>query len=94
MAEVCAALAMCVASGDILCAIAQQVPDTALVRPVTGRSSTKQHRTLRSGIGKTLAQNERPVRGDNRTGQSHMGAWGGWALAPNIAVGEGLPLPQ
>jgi hypothetical protein len=38
--------------------------------------------------------NERPVRGDNRTGQSHMGAWGGWALAPDIADGEGLPLPH
>jgi uncharacterized protein (TIGR00369 family) len=39
-------------------------------------------------------QNERPVRGDNRTGQSHMGAWGGWALAPNIAMGRfSLPHP-
>src|SRR5262249_4613647 len=37
---------------------------------------------------------KRPVRGDNRTGQSHMGAWGGWALAPNIANGEGIPLPR
>ena len=35
------------------------------------------------------AEKERPVRGDNRTGQSHMGAWGGWALAPNTADGEG-----
>ena len=33
-------------------------------------------------------EKERPVRGDNRTGQSHMGAWDGWALAPNIANGE------
>ena len=40
------------------------------------------------------AEKKRPVRGDNRTGQSHMGAWGGWALAPNTADGEGLPLPH
>jgi hypothetical protein len=40
------------------------------------------------------AENKRPVRGDNRTGQSHMGAWGGWALAPNTADGEGIPLPR
>jgi hypothetical protein len=40
------------------------------------------------------AEKERPVRGDNRTGQSHMGAWGGWALAPDIADGEGFPLPH
>jgi len=35
-----------------------------------------------------IPKNERPVRGDNRTGQSHIGAWGGWALAPNIAMGR------
>jgi hypothetical protein len=29
--------------------------------------------------------------GDNRTVKL-MGAWGGWALAPNTADGEGLPL--
>src|SRR5882724_11470211 len=40
------------------------------------------------------AKNKRPVRGDNRTGQSHMGAWGGWALAPNIAMGRNYPLPH
>src|SRR3954453_7878115 len=39
-------------------------------------------------------ENKRPVRGDNRTGQSRIGAWGGWALAPNTANGEGLPLPH
>jgi hypothetical protein len=33
-------------------------------------------------------RNERPVRGDNRTGQAIWGAWGGWALAPNIAMGR------
>jgi hypothetical protein len=38
---------------------------------------------------KAAAENKRPDRGDNRSGQSHMGAWGGWALAPNIANGEG-----
>jgi len=36
-----------------------------------------------------MAEKKRPDRGDNRSGQSHMGAWGGWALAPNIANGEG-----
>src|SRR2546430_377299 len=43
---------------------------------------------LSAAKSKAAAKNERPVRGDNRTGQSHMGAWGGWALAPNIADGE------
>jgi hypothetical protein len=38
---------------------------------------------------KAAAEKKRPDRGDNRSGQSHMGAWGGWALAPNIANGEG-----
>jgi hypothetical protein len=27
--------------------------------------------------------------GGQPDGSSHMGAWGGWALAPNTAVGEG-----
>ena len=32
-------------------------------------------------------ENERPVRGDNRTGQKSYGAWGGWALAPDMTWG-------
>jgi len=32
--------------------------------------------------------------GGQPDGSSHMGAWGGWALAPNIAVGERVPLPH
>ena len=34
-----------------------------------------------------LGTNERPVRGDNRTGQKSYGAWGGWALAPDMTWG-------
>jgi len=36
-------------------------------------------------VPRNRARNERPVRGDNRTGQAIWGAWGGWALAPNTA---------
>jgi uncharacterized protein YcfJ len=58
------------------------VSDTPVTR---GESSPQQKQKV--------SKNERPVRGDNRTGQSHMGAWGGWALAPDMTVGEGFPLP-
>src|ERR1700691_2641623 len=37
------------------------------------------------GSARNVSQNERPVRGDNRTGQAIWGAWGGWALAPDTA---------
>ena len=39
-------------------------------------------------------QNEMTRPGGQPDGSSHMGAWGGWALAPNIAVGERFPLPR
>jgi hypothetical protein len=35
------------------------------------------------------AQNGKTRPGGQPDGSSHMGAWGGWALAPNTAVGEG-----
>ena len=45
-------------------------------------------------VRKTRAENERPVRGDNRTGQAVWGAWGGWALAPDTAFSGDVALPQ
>src|ERR1700760_163152 len=51
-------------------------------------SSSEHKQAGRTALSMGIAENERPVRGDNRTGQSHMGAWGGWALAPNIAMGR------
>jgi hypothetical protein len=39
------------------------------------------------------AQIERPVRGDNRTGQAIWALGGGWALAPNTASWGGFSAP-
>jgi hypothetical protein len=35
------------------------------------------------------AQKEKTRPGGQPDGSSHMGAWGGWALAPNMTYGEG-----
>ena len=63
---------------------------------ISARKSTEKYRRVTEAgtVTQTAWENKRPVRGDNRTGLSHKGAWGGWALAPNTAVGEGLPLPH
>src|SRR5437764_4848086 len=44
--------------------------------------------------GKCRAIHKMKTRpGGQPDGSSHMGAWGGWALAPNTADGEGLTAP-
>ena len=45
--------------------------------------------SARKSVGTDRPQMERPARGDNRTGQAIYGRWGGWALAPDTAVGRG-----
>jgi len=37
----------------------------------------------------TDAPKEKTRPGGQPDGSSHMGAWGGWALAPNMTDGEG-----
>jgi hypothetical protein len=54
---------------------------------MTALQQTPAH--LSAQKSRATAEKKRPDRGDNRSGQSHMGAWGGWALAPNTANGEG-----
>ena len=43
---------------------------------------------------KISAFNEKTRPGGQPDGSSHMGAWGGWALAPNTANGEGITAPH
>src|SRR5438477_10999596 len=45
--------------------------------------------------GKCRAIHKMKTRpGGQPDGSSHMGAWGGWALAPNTADGRVFPLPH
>jgi hypothetical protein len=62
--------------------------------PTQNRDRDRQQQIIGTKIGETPRKNERPVRGDNRTGQA---IWAlGWmgACAEYSLVGEGLPLPQ
>jgi hypothetical protein len=64
---------------------------TSLYRSEAGAEQKKSGSDHRgSALGEP--KNMRPVRGDNRTGQA-IWRWGGWALAPNIAYGEGITAP-
>jgi hypothetical protein len=62
--------------------------------PTQNQDRDRQQQIIGTKIGETPRKNERPVRGDNRTGQA---IWAlGWmgACAEYSLVGEGLPLPQ
>lgn len=41
------------------------------------------------GFKESDAPKEKTRPGGQPDGSSHMGAWGGWALAPNMTYGEG-----
>ena len=44
---------------------------------------------LAQGFEEWDVQKEKTRPGGQPDGSSHMGAWGGWALAPNMTYGEG-----
>ena len=46
-----------------------------------------------AGFDQNALGKEKTRPGGQPDGSSHMGAWGGWALAPNTADGEGLTAP-
>jgi len=77
---------VCIGKSELLLAFLQHFR----VKPrrrMTALQQTPAH--LSAEKSQADAEKKRPDRGDNRSGQSHMGAWGGWALAPNTANGEG-----
>ena len=41
------------------------------------------------GLKESEARKEKTRPGGQPDGSSHMGAWGGWALAPDMTDGEG-----
>src|SRR5437667_2326571 len=65
---------------------------------MSSQSSRHAATAARRTSSNRTAQKKPPKRttrpGGQPDGSSHMGAWGGWALAPNTADGRVFPLPH